>query len=240
MSETAPDLSVVIPVYNESSIVQSATEELCAALDARGADYEIVLAENGSKDSTPAIVDGLTQRVPRVRALHVGEPNYGKALREGIAAARGTFVLCDEIDLCDVDFYDRALPLLRSGEADLVVGSKATFGAQDTRPLLRRAGTKVINGILRLSLGFTGTDTHGQKAFRRESLLPVMHACVVERDMFASELVVRAGRMGRRVREIPVIVAEKRRPTINLLRRVPSVLGNVARLIYFIRIRGGA
>jgi glycosyltransferase involved in cell wall biosynthesis len=240
MSEPAPDLSVVIPVYNEASIVQAATEELCAALDARGADYEVVLAENGSKDSTPAIVDGLSQRVPRVRALHVGEPNYGKALREGIRAARGTFVLCDEIDLCDVDFYDRALPLLRSGDAELVVGSKTARGARDTRPLLRRAGTKVINGILRLSLGFEGTDTHGQKAFRRERLLPVVDACVVERDMFASEFVIRAGRMGRAVTEIPVIVSEKRRPTINLLRRVPSVLRNVARLVYSIRIRGGA
>lgn len=239
MSETAPELSVVIPVYNESSIVQSAAEELCAALEAQGADFELILAENGSKDSTATIVDALSQRMPRVRALHVGEPNYGKALREGIRAARGTFVLCDEIDLCDVGFYDRALPHLRSGEAELVVGSKAARGARDQRPLLRRAGTKVINGILRLSVGFTGTDTHGLKAFRRERLLEVVDACLVDRDMFASEFVIRAGRMGRKVREIPVVVQEKRRPTINLMRRVPNVLKNVARLVYYIRIRGG-
>jgi glycosyltransferase involved in cell wall biosynthesis len=239
MSDTAPDLSVVIPVYNESSLVQVASEELCAALDARALDYELILAENGSRDATPAIVEGLSRRMPRVRALHVGEPNYGKALREGIRAARGTFVLCDEIDLCDVDFHTRALPLLRSGEADLVVGSKATRGARDDRPLVRRAGTKVINGVLRLTLGFQGTDTHGLKAFRREPLLAVVDACVVDRDMFASELVLRAGRMGRKVTEIPVIVHEKRRPTINLIRRVPNVLKNVGRLIYEIRIRGG-
>jgi hypothetical protein len=169
----------------------------------------------------------------------VEEPNYGKALREGIRAARGAFVLCDEIDLCDVDFHLRALPFLRSGEAEMVVGSKAAKGARDDRPLLRRAGTKVINGVLRLTLGFEGTDTHGLKAFRRERLLPVVDACVVDRDMFASELVLRAGRMGRRVMEIPVVVQEKRRPTINLIRRVPNVLKNVGRLIYEIRIRGG-
>ena len=237
MTSESPEVSIVIPVYNEATLVQGATEELCAALDAEGLDYELLLAENGSKDATPQLADGLAQRFPRVKSLHVGEPNYGKALRQGILAARGRYVMCDEIDLCDVDFYRRALPLLRSGEAELVVGTKAGRGSHDERPLLRRAGTKVINGLLRLSLGFKGTDTHGLKAFRREALVPVVESCVVDRDMFASEFVIRAGRMGRKVTEIPIVVHEKRKPTINLVRRVPNVLKNVARLVYVIRIR---
>ena len=177
-------------------------------------------------------------RLPRLRALHVGEPNYGRALKEGILSARGTYVISDEIDLCDLDFYRRALPLLRSGEAEMVVGSKAARGARDERPLLRRAGTKVINGVLRVSLGFRGTDTHGLKAFRRDALLPVARACLVDKDMFASELVIRAGRMGRRVVEVPVVVHEKRKPTINLVRRVPNVIKNIGKLVYAIRIKG--
>jgi uncharacterized protein (DUF2236 family) len=96
----------------------------------------------------------------------------------------------------------------------------------------------VINGILRVTLGFRGTDTHGLKAFLRESMVPVVNACVVDKDMFASELVIRAGRMGREVIEIPVVVHEKRRPTINLVRRVPNVMKNVGRLVYVIRLRG--
>jgi glycosyltransferase involved in cell wall biosynthesis len=237
MTPGSPEISVVIPVFNEASLVQSAAEELCRELDQAGFDYELLLAENGSRDATVQLVDELAQKHPRIRALHVGEPNYGKALRQGILAARGTYVLCDEIDLCDVDFYRRALPLLSSGEAELVVGTKAGRGSRDQRPLLRRAGTKVINGMLRLSLGFKGTDTHGLKAFRREALVPVVEKCVVDRDMFASEFVIRAGRMGRKVTEIPIVVHEKRKPTINLARRVPNVLKNVARLVYAIRIR---
>lgn len=237
MTPASPEVSIVIPVYNEASLVQSAAEELASALDAEGLDYELLLAENGSRDATAQIVDGLAQRNPRIKCLHVGEPNYGKALRQGILASRGAYVLCDEIDLCDVDFYRRALPLLRSGEAEMVVGTKAGRGSRDERPLLRRAGTKVINGLLRVSLGFKGTDTHGLKAFRREALVPVVEACVVERDMFASEFVIRAGRMGRKVVEIPIVVHEKRKPTINLVRRVPNVLKNVARLVYVIRIK---
>ena len=234
----SPDISIVIPVYNEASIVAQATEELTAALERKGYDYELLLSENGSKDSTPEILQGLAAKNPRIRALSTGEPNYGKALRMGIMEAKGTFVICDEIDLCDTDFYARALPLLRSGEAELVVGSKAAREAKDQRPLLRRAGTKVINGMLRVALDFKGTDTHGLKAVRREPLLDVARACVVDKDMFASEFVIRAGRMGRRVREIPIIIQEKRRPSVALARRVPKVLKQVARLVYVIRIKG--
>ena len=128
-------------------------------------------------------------------------------------------------------------PLLR-GEADLIVGSKAARGASDQRPLVRRVATRVHNGLLRATLGFKGTDTHGLKAFRRERLMPVIERCVVDMDVFASEFVVRAWRENLDVREIPIQLHEKRQPSIHLFRRVPNVLKNVARLVYVIRVRG--
>ncbi|HYV45872.1 MAG TPA: glycosyltransferase family 2 protein [Myxococcaceae bacterium] len=233
-----PELSIVIPVYNEASIVAQAADELCAALDARGLDFEILFAENGSKDSTPQILQGLADRDPRLRWFHSDRPNYGAALKAGLEKARGELVICDEIDLCDVTFYDQALPLLRGRSADMVVGSKAARGASDHRPLVRRLATRAHNGLLRLTLGFEGTDTHGLKAFRRESLLPVVAQCVVDMDVFASELVIRAWRQGLKVVEIPIQLHEKRQPSIHLFRRVPNVLRNVAKLVYVIRVRG--
>jgi hypothetical protein len=118
------------------------------------------------------------------------------------------------------------------------VGSKAMRGAEDQRPLLRRTATRVINGMLRVVVDFRGTDTHGLKAFARDALVPIAEACVVDRDLFASEFVIRAGRAGVRVVEIPVRVAEKRRPAVNLIRRVPNVLANLAKLTYVIRFKG--
>lgn len=233
----APEMSIVIPVFNEAVMVRGAAEELCRACDERGWDYELILCENGSKDGTAALVDELALANPRIRALHETEPNYGRALKHGILEARGTYVLCDEIDLCDVEFHARALELLRSDAAQMVVGSKVLAGAKDERPFVRHAATLVINGMLRASLGFRGTDTHGLKAFRRDSLREVADACVVEKDLFASEFVIRAGRMGRRVQEIPVVVREKRRPSINLVRRVPNVLKNLGRLVWVIRVQ---
>jgi glycosyltransferase involved in cell wall biosynthesis len=238
MAARSPHLSVVIPVYNEAAIVTEAAAELTAGLDARGFDYELIFAENGSRDSTPQILQGLSEANPRIRWFHSERPNYGAALKRGILEARGELVVCDEIDLCDLVFYDAALPILARREADMVVGSKAARGASDQRPLLRRVATRVHNKVLKVALGFKGTDTHGLKAFRRERLLPVIQACVVDMDVFASEFVIRAWRQGLQVVEIPVQLLEKRQPSIHLLRRVPNVLKNVARLVYVIRIRG--
>jgi hypothetical protein len=135
-----------------------------------------------------------------------------------------------------VDFHVRALAELRCDAADMVIGSKAMRGAHDTRPLQRRLATKAYNRLLRITLGFRGTDTHGLKAFVRRPLLPVVAACVVEHDVFASELVIRAQRSGLRVREIPVEVHEKRAPSIHLLRRVPRVMRNLVRLMTSIHL----
>jgi glycosyltransferase involved in cell wall biosynthesis len=238
MPADSPHLSIVIPVYNEASIVASAVEELTRELDARKWDWELILAENGSRDATPQILEGLAAANPRVRWFHSERPNYGAALKRGIEEARGELVICDEIDLCDVSFYDAALPRLERGEADLVVGSKAAKGAMDRRPLVRRAATRLHNKVLKIALGFRGTDTHGLKAFRRDRLGPVLEQCVVDMDVFASELVIRAWRRGLNVEEIPIQLHEKRQPSIHLFRRVPNVLKNVAKLVYVIRVRG--
>jgi hypothetical protein len=89
-----------------------------------------------------------------------------------------------------------------------------------------------------VTLGFRGTDTHGLKAFRRDALLPIVRACVVDKDVFASEFVIRAYRARIAIREIPVRVVEKRKPSINLLKRVPNVMKQVGRLAWAIRVHG--
>ncbi len=232
-----PELSVVIPIYNEEAILEASVTELIDALELAGLEFEIVLAENGSRDRTVAIAEELAERHPgRVRWFSYPEPNYGGALREAIFRARGRFVVCEEIDLCDVDFHLRALELLRRDEADLVIGSKAMAGAHDKRPLVRRAGTKIYNKLLRVTLGFSGTDTHGLKAMRRAAVAPIAARCIVDYDVFASELVIRAEREGLRVLEIPVEIEEKRAPSINLVKRVPRVLGNLGRLMVSIHL----
>jgi hypothetical protein len=240
-----PDVSIVIPVYNEEGILREAVTELLdgleglrAALHAPAMTWEVIIAENGSRDRTAELAEHLAQEMPEVRTFSLGEPNYGKALRRGILEARGKYVVCEEIDLCDLEFHRRALEHLRHGDCDMVVGSKAMKGASDERPLFRRAATRVINGMLRVALDFRGTDTHGLKAFDRETLLPVVESCVIDRDLFTSELVIRAARSGLHILEIPIKLHEKRPPSINLVKRVPNVMRGLAKLTYVIRFGG--
>lgn len=230
MSGKAPDISIAIPIHNEEGILVSAVNDLLVRLQEFGRSFELILAENGSSDRTFEIAEKLASKHQEIATFSMGEPNYGLALRRAIENARGKFVICDEVDICDVDFYSRALELLDRGEAEFVVGSKSMPGAEDRRPLFRRTATVVINSLLRMTLGFRGTDTHGLKAFSRETLAPVVASCVVDKDLFASELVIRAYRKRLKVVEIPVTIAEKRPPSIELTRRVPAVLKGLWRL----------
>ncbi len=226
----SPHVSIVIPVFDEEAILHSAVVDLRERFAALGRPYEILLAENGSRDGTIAVAEKLEAKYSEVRHLSIGEPNYGAALRAGIESARGKIVICEEIDLCDVEFHSRAIAMLDEGSADMVIGSKLAAGAEDVRPRTRHLASLAYSALLRATLGFRGTDTHGLKAFDREALLPVVRACIVDKDVFASELVIRADRVGKRIVELPVRVMEKRVPSINLVRRVPGVATRLVKL----------
>jgi glycosyltransferase involved in cell wall biosynthesis len=238
-----PHISIVIPIYNEQGILHAAIVDLRERLGPLGWSYEIILAENGSRDRTVEIGRELaakysTESQGQVKIISLGEPNYGKALKQGILLARGDLVLCEEIDLCDTDFQKRAVDILESGEVDLVIGSKLAVGSADERPLIRHVASIAYSTLLKILLEFPGTDTHGLKAFRRLALLDTVRACLVDKDVFASEFVIRAHRAGIAIKEIPVQVIEKRPPSINLFKRVPNVMKSLVKLTWSIRIRG--
>lgn len=238
MTDTPVQVSIVIPVYNEEGILSASIADLTEKLANEPGwnySYEIILSENGSTDGTVDVANELMARHPELRLIRAGEPNYGLAMRKGILEARGNYVMCDEIDLCDTDFYIRAIAKLDEG-FDMVIGSKRLDPNSDKRPAYRKLATLVLNFMLRVFVGFKGTDTHGLKAFKKDRLLEVVGRCVVDKDLFASEFVIRAERMRYRVTEIPVTIVEKRPPSINLFKRVPNVLKNMVRLAWVIRV----
>lgn len=232
-------VSIVIPVYNEANILETAVSRLVRDLEPFAADFdfEIILAENGSTDATIARGRELSARYPFVSIFHCPQPDYGLALQQGIRTARGEIVVCDEIDLCLPEFYRKSLAEFKTAGVQLVIGSKRARGARDMRPFKRKFATWALNVLLKIILGFKGTDTHGVKAFLKEPLMPVLDRCIVGRDIFASEFVIRAERMGVRIREVPISLDEKRAPSIRLLKRVPKVVSNIVCLFWNIRIK---
>lgn len=232
-------VSIVIPVYNEEKILEVAVKRLKSDLKMfeDDFDFELILAENGSRDHTIEKGEELAAKDSFVSIFHYPFPDYGLALQEGIRKSKGDIVVCDEIDLCLPEFYIKSLEIFKNSDAEMVVGSKRAKGANDKRPFKRIFATWVLNVMLKIILGFKGTDTHGVKAFRKKALMPVLDKCIVGKDIFASEFVIRAERMGIKIKEVPISLDEKRAPSIKLMKRVPKVLSNLLYLFWNIRVR---
>lgn len=229
-SELMPEISLVVPIYNEAKILDEALPRFLDALESTGFRFELLLVENGSTDASPKMARAWEARDSRIRALHFPQPNYGAALKLGLNQSRARWVICEEIDLGAQIFWSQALARIQRDGAALVVGSKAMPGAADERPLLRRGATLAYNAMLRFLFGYRGTDTHGVKVLDKTRMAQAIAQCRSEYDVFASELVIRAQRQGLMCIELPIRIRESRPTSIALHRRIPRVLSQLFRL----------
>jgi glycosyltransferase involved in cell wall biosynthesis len=225
-----PALSIVLPAHNEEGYLLDAATHLLHGLRGRGDPFEILICENGSTDGTAKIAAELDAAAPEVRWLGRPAADYGLALRAGFLAARGELVVNFDVDFVDLGFLDRAVVLARTTDVAVVVGSKRSPGATDSRAIGRRAITAVFSLLLHYAFGLRVTDTHGLKLLRRRPLVAIVEACRSGADIFDTELVLRAERVGLRVEEIPVQVVEQRPPRTPIAGRIPRTLLGLARL----------
>jgi glycosyltransferase involved in cell wall biosynthesis len=226
----APEYSIVIPIHNEAECLEAEVAALTQELAAKAVDYELLLAENGSSDATPRIAQELAERDPRVRALTVSVPDYGEAMKTGMLAGRGDYLVNFDIDFHDVPFMLAAGRLLAETDAGVVVGSKLMEGADDKRSPARRLISLGFTTILRLLFDRRMDDTHGVKVLKREVVRSLAPETVMTRDLFDTELIIRARRAGVVVRALPVTVEEKRKPRSSIVRRIPRTMRGLLRL----------
>jgi glycosyltransferase involved in cell wall biosynthesis len=233
-----PRFSIVIPIHNEAECLEGEVSELTSELDVRTVDYELLLCENGSSDQTPQIADALAAAHPRVRALHLAEPDYGLAMKTGMLSGSGDYVVNFDIDFHDVDFMLRAGELLENCGA--VVGSKLLPGSEDRRSPARHMVSLGFTTILRILFDRRMDDTHGMKALRREVVQEFAPRTVTTRDLFDTELLIRARRGGVVVKALPVTVEEKRKPRSSIVRRIPRTVRGLLRLRLILWKEGNA
>ena len=216
----SPTFSIVVPVYNEAAFIPRALPALIEQMEGLGESYRILIVENGSSDGSAEVTSRVAGDYP-VTVLSLVVPDYGAAMRHGFLEADADWVVNFDIDYFSSEFLRRVLEL---EDVDLVIASKRDPGSEDRRPWIRRVATRVFNLMLRTILGSRVSDTHGMKAFRRELVKDLAPLVVSRKDLFDTELVVRAERAGYRIREVPVVVEEIRAARSSLVKRVPRTV----------------
>ena len=215
-----PKVSIVVPVHNEAEFIPASLPRLIEAAHSVYPHAEILIMENGSSDGTAAAARRAAGDA--VRVIELPTPDYGGAMREGILAAAGDWVVTFDIDYFSAQFLADLTSLTAS--ADVVIASKRDPRSEDRRSAFRRFATFGFNLLLRTILGSKVSDTHGIKAFRCEAARPHALEVVSRKDLYDTELVVRMERAGARITEVPVIVEELRPARSSLVKRVPRTI----------------
>jgi len=223
-------ISVVMPAFNEEAILGKTLQSVYDAMTQRDEPFEVVVVENGSTDATPRLLDEVAAAKPELRAIHLAEANYGRALKEGLLATQGELAVIFDVDYYDLDWMAAALIELERGHSAVIVASKRGEGAVDHRAWHRRLITAVFSNVLRLLFGSKLPDTHGIKVLDRAAVAPYVSACSARHDLFDSELILRVQRAGLQVGHLPIEVIERRPPRSSVLRRVPRTLVGLVRL----------
>lgn len=205
-----PELSVVIPVYNEEKRLGKTLRESLDYLKKSKVPFEIVIVDDGSTDSTVKLVGEFSRKVGK-KALRVlkQETNQGKgaAVKRGAMEAQGDVVLYMDADnATPLNQYERFRPLLAKG-FDVVVGSRAVDRSMVRvhQPLYREAMGRFFNVLVQLAATPGLWDTQcGFKAFRRKAAQAVFPLQTIERFGFDVEILFIARKQGWSMVEAPV------------------------------------
>ena len=205
-SRPAPYLSVVIPAYNEEARLPSTLRQLWDALQRRPYASEIVVVDDGSADDTPRIVREFGADKP-VRLVESGHQGKGGAVRTGMLAAAGEYLLMTDADLCTpLEDVDPLLNAMREGY-DVAIGSRAIKGSvlEIRQPLYRevmgRTGNLMIQALLLPGIHDTQC---GFKLFRQGAAREIFSRSVMNGMSFDIEVLYLARRLGYRIKELPV------------------------------------
>ena len=225
------DISLVIPAYNESGIIMDTIQTVSARLAELTAEYEVLIVDDGSTDGMAELVRGCGD--PRVR-LEGYASNRGKgcAVRTGMLAAQGDLILCTDADLAyGVDVFAGLLERLRTGEADLIIGSRRMGGeGYKNYPPLRILMSKCFGLLSHMISGLPYDTQCGIKAYRRQAARAIFSRCTTDGFSFDFEVLMRADKLGLKVEQFPVSVINFRESKVNVVRDSARMFRDVFRI----------
>jgi uncharacterized protein (TIRG00374 family) len=234
-ADVDPEVSVVLPAYNEADTLEAtvtATLDALAAFLPSGA-FEVLVAEDGCDDATPEIATRLAEADPRVGHVHSDERlGRGGALERAFAAARGATLAYLDTDMStDMRHLEPLIERVRSGEYDVATGSRWLPGHEADRPPERGVPSRAYNGLVRLFLRSDLRDHQcGFKALSRPAFEALRDEVDDEHWFWDTELLVKAQRRGLRVAEFPVDWTPRGDTTVDLVRDVFGMGSQILRV----------
>jgi dolichyl-phosphate beta-glucosyltransferase len=227
---TQPQVSIVIPAYNETPRLPDSLTRLRAYLDQRRQPYEVIVVDDGSTDGTAKLVAEVGMRWSHLRLIRAPHRGKGGAIREGVLAARGTYVV-----LADADFSMPVEELARFdpqalGEYDIAIGSREAVGAHRIgEPVYRHLMGRVFNWLVQALLLPGIQDTQcGFKCLRREVAEELCARQTIEGWGFDPELLFVARHRQYTIREVPItwryMPGSKIHPVRNTLTMISDVV----------------
>lgn len=235
MSE--PDLTVVVPTYNEAAIIVATLEEIAAHLQRLGLSGEIMVADDGSSDQTLARSRAarLDPVVLRLLPSNAGNLGKGDAVRRGVLAARGRMVLFTDADLSTpLSELDRFVHELGAG-GQVVIGSRKLHPERVVRrqPWPRQFMGRVFSWLSRRLLNPQVADfTCGFKAFQRDVIVDLFTPLTLSGWAFDAELLHVAWRRGIPVIELPVAWSNRADTRVRLRRDILGSAAGLARVVW--------
>ncbi|WP_306606029.1 glycosyltransferase family 2 protein [Azonexus sp.] len=198
-SSDSCELTILMPCLNEAETLKICIDKARDSLDRLGIDGEVLIADNGSTDGSRAIAEAAGARV-----VPVAERGYGAALRGGIAAARGRYIIMgDADDSYAFDAIDTFHTRLKDGW-ELVMGNRFRGGIAPGAmpPLHRYLGNPVLSFIGRLFFRTPIRDFHcGLRGFQRDAIRKL--GLQTDGMEFASEMIIKASLAKLRICEVP-------------------------------------
>lgn len=207
--DESPELSVVIPAYNEEVRCRSTLPQLWRALNRRFVTFEVIVVDDGSNDGTAQIVSRFSNDHPNVRLISYPD-NRGKghAVRLGVLAAKGRYILFSDADLSTPVREVRKLMKALEDGYDIAIGSRSRRAARilERQPLYRICMGKVFNKFVQLLTvrGFSDTQC-GFKCFQGEAAREIFPYCRIDGFCFDVEVLYLARQKGLRIKEVGVI-----------------------------------
>jgi len=225
-----PQLSIVIPVYNEAAVLARTVQEIIAYLSRLPLTYDIVIVDDGSTDQTAAIASELAQANPLIRLLRSSHRGKGGAVKQGVLEARGRFLLFMDADHATrIDTWEHLAPWLREGYP-VVVGSRKMSDAHVvvSQPLLRETMGKIFTWLTNVVLRTGVTDiTCGFKGFDADAARTLFQLQRIDGWGFDAEILFLARRLGYRIKEVPVVWRDDPRTKVRLLRDAVRSFGEL-------------